>query len=139
MDWVTIGPARQEIRGDRTRITYDVQGLAASELWFEVDGAYGEFVDDSCDAAVVALLVAAMIAEKPLRVEGPVSARLAWGVRNILIPVVTRQLPLAPIEVCGLASRFPTIPGSPTSFTSTRIRLLRRAYFLCALGTWATQ
>ncbi len=99
MDWVTIGPARQDIRDDRARITFDVTGLAVSQLWFEVDRGYRDFVDDSCDAAVAALLVAAMIAGKSIRVGGPVSMRLLWSVRNILIPVVTRQLPLPPIGV----------------------------------------
>ena len=42
------------------QVTFPIEGLSQDHLRFEVDEAYADFVDDSCDAAVVALLPVAM-------------------------------------------------------------------------------
>jgi hypothetical protein len=89
-----------EDRGEWTRVSYRVDGADEPELWFDVDGGHREFVTSSCDAAVVALLIAAMAAGKPIRSEGPLSRRLRWSIHNTVVPVVCRLLPfLRPIQV----------------------------------------
>lgn len=95
------------VRGPRTydndgfvRVSFNVEGLDRDELWFDLDPSFGEFTDDSCDAAVASLVLAAMAAGRPLLVDGPVSERLVWNLHNTVIPVVLRQLPfLRPVRI----------------------------------------
>lgn len=68
-------------------------GLDPSILWFDVDEAYEGFLDDSLDAAVVTLLIPAMAKGLDLRVEGPMSALLAWSLGDTVIPVTRELLP----------------------------------------------
>lgn len=97
---ILIGPPRTEKRGEWVRTSFSVGGLGPEELWFDVDANHGHFLAQTCDAAVAALLPAAMDAGRDLGVQGPMSERLLWNLRNTVIPVVRRQLPfLRPIRV----------------------------------------
>jgi hypothetical protein len=91
-----------EIRemGDRVRLLYRVEGLKSPVLWFEVDAEYRHWISESMDAALTALLGAAMDVGEGIHLDGPTSARLLWNLQNTVIPVVTRQLPfLRPVPV----------------------------------------
>ncbi len=105
-DSVRVHPPEFLDRGEWIRVLYRVEGLGPGELWFDVDAEYRDFLSNSCDPALAALMAAAMASGKPLRLEGPTSARLLWHVRNTVTPVVTRQLPfLAPIQVTAAEAR----------------------------------
>lgn len=98
--------------GDRTRISYPVDGMGPPELWFEVDAAHGDLVADASDSAVVTLLAAAMEVGKDLVLEGPMSARLYWHLRTTVMPVVRRQLPfLQPIRVLAEGGWTGSVPA----------------------------
>lgn len=87
-------------RGEWTRVTYPVEGLNVPEVWFDFDSVYREFFSDSADSALTAMLAAAMTAQKPLHLEGPVSARLIWHINNTVLPVMEKQIPfLKPVPV----------------------------------------
>lgn len=92
-DCVHVYPPTLSEVGDRVRMTYPVAGLSTSSLWFEVDGAYRDWLSSALDAALAALLAAAMHARRDLVLEGSVSPRLLWHARNTLMPVARRQLP----------------------------------------------
>ena len=53
-DAVRISEGRITDHHDRVEVSWDVSGLTASRLWFAVQPEFGDFVDDVCDAAVVA-------------------------------------------------------------------------------------
>lgn len=89
---------------DRVRVTYPVEGLLAPTLWFEVQAEYHEWLVTSMEAPVAALLAAAMHAEKSIHLEGAISPRFLWHVRNTVNPVVSRQLPfLRPVPIRAAA------------------------------------
>jgi len=98
-------PEIQEL-GDRVRLLYRVEGLKSPVLWFEVDAEYRHWISESLDAALTALLGAAMEAGEGIHLNGPASARLLWNLQNTVIPVVARQLPfLRPISVTASEPR----------------------------------
>jgi hypothetical protein len=74
-------------------VAYAVEGLGPPELWFDVDRDHADFVAETGDAAVAALLLAAMDRGADVEVDGPVSSRLLWGIRNIIQHVAVRQRP----------------------------------------------
>jgi hypothetical protein len=93
---IRVHPAETRPRGEWLRVSYRVEGLNAPELWFDIDAQFGDFFAGSSDAALAALLVAAMTAERPLHIEGPVSERLIWHMNNTVLPVVKVQIPFLP-------------------------------------------
>lgn len=63
--------------GDLATYTVGVETRhGASSLWYQVEKAHGDFLADTTDAAVVALLLPAMAAGEDVRIGGTVSARL---------------------------------------------------------------
>ncbi len=93
-DAIRIHPHEIHDRGEWVRVSYRVDGLNAPELWFDFDAEYRDFFSESSDSALAALLAAAMTAQKPLHLEGPVSARLVWHINNTVLPVMLRQIPI---------------------------------------------
>ena len=89
----TSDPRGAPIRGSRPDARARSQSGVPQHLTFEVTEPYGEFVDDSCDAAVVALLPVAMKEGKKVRVSGPFAATLDWRIRHTAVPVLTRLIP----------------------------------------------
>ena len=66
-----------EHSGDLTTYKVSVETrTGANMLWYRVEGAHGHLLDDTTDAAVVALLLPAMATGEDLRIDGMVSARL---------------------------------------------------------------
>ncbi len=96
-DQILIGPPTVTANGKFIRSTFPVEGLSVSELWFDVEEEYGDFVSDTCDAAVASLLIAAMDEGKSLKVSGPLSESFLWGVRNTVIPSVAQNKPFLSI------------------------------------------
>lgn len=86
---ITIYKPTISRRGDSTRLSCKISdSLRKSEydVWFESDAEYGEyFCDEVCDAFVVACLLPAMRSSQEIRVEGPISQRLYYNIRNTLI------------------------------------------------------
>ena len=103
---VRIGPPTIARSEEWVRATYPVSNLGPEALWFEVDGAYQDFITDSCDAPVVALLILAMRQGSDVLVEGGLSPRLWWNLHNTVIPVMGVQNP-----------SWPRIRVEATSFT----------------------
>ena len=93
---IVVHPPKVSRREDWVRVGYPVDGLAQPELWFDFDAEFEGFFADSSDAALAALLVAAMEAKRPLHIHGAVSARLAWHMNNTVLPVISRQIPFLP-------------------------------------------
>lgn len=89
---IIIAPPAVEDRGALCRVTFPVRGLEPDALWFDVSAKFRHFIDDGCDAALMALLGLAMGTGRPVRVEGPVSARLLWGLRHTVLPVSQRVI-----------------------------------------------
>ncbi|MHC4781389.1 MAG: hypothetical protein ACYTFG_22685, partial [Planctomycetota bacterium] len=97
---ITIHPPQLRDDGEWTRVSYPVEGAEHSELRFDVDAGYRDFVAHSCDAAVASLLAAAMAAGKSIVAKGPLSPRLRWNIQHTVIPVVCRQLPFVhPVRI----------------------------------------
>ena len=104
-DRILIGPPTLEERGEFVRTSFPVEGFATPELWFDVDARYAEALDNSCDAALVSLLMAAMDQGKPIELQGPVSGKLLWGLRNIVVPAMCASrefLSPVPLETHGI-------------------------------------
>ncbi len=100
-DLIRIHPPEFRERGEWVRVAFPVEGLAHPELWFDVSAEQRHLLSNTCDPALTSLLATAMAAGKTLRVDGPVSARLLWHLRNTVPPVVTRMRPFLraiPIE-----------------------------------------
>lgn len=92
-DAAVIQPPELSSHEEWVRVGFRVEGLRQDLLWFDVDRDFEPFLSGSSDSALTALLIAAMEAEKPLHIRGPVSARLTWHMNNTVLPVIIRQLP----------------------------------------------
>lgn len=99
-------------QGDRVRVSFPVEGLAAPSLWFDVDAEYRHWISHTLDAPLAALLIAAMQAGRDVVLHGPASPRLLWHVRNTVLPVAMRQLPFLR-EVRISATEESVAPSTP--------------------------
>lgn len=105
---VRISEGRVTDRGNVVEVSWDVSGLAVPRLWFAVQPEFGHFLDDGCDAAVVALLIPAMQAGRDIEVEGAMSGRLWWGLTSQAMPILRIQRPDLPgIEIHAAEERDP--------------------------------
>ncbi len=82
-----IGEPRIEDQGDALRLAapveYERPDLKHREdLWFRVPVEYREYLSADIDAFAMAMLPSAMCAGERLRLEAPISPRLAWGLRE---------------------------------------------------------
>lgn len=90
---VRIHPPTMHERGEWTRVAFRVEGLEPSELWFDVSAEFDDFVLPTCDPAIAALLAAAMNQGSDVEVLGPVSERLVWHLREIVMPLAVHVRP----------------------------------------------
>ena len=81
------------VRNDRVArlsASVDIAGRK-TEIWFEVDSAYGAYLcDERADAFLAGLLHYAMLHGHDLELEAPVTAQLLFQVRAWLIPTLTK-------------------------------------------------
>lgn len=70
----------------RTRISARIETtrrpLGVDHLWFDVDDAHGIALSARADPFLVAVMPLAMALQERLEIRGPVSPRLAWGLRE---------------------------------------------------------
>lgn len=67
----------------RAAVRVDSPGIEVPEsLWFRFPREYRPYVNDRADAFLTSLITPAMMLGEDLVVEGPVSRRLAWGIRE---------------------------------------------------------
>lgn len=95
-----VDPAQISISDSGVRLSFPVYGLGIDELWFRVSESFRDFLSDSCDAALVTLLIPAMLRGQGLTIHGPVSKQLLWNLSHTVVPVLLRQRPfLSPIRL----------------------------------------
>lgn len=85
-------PKRRDV-GSNLELVFCVEGLDISELFFAVESKYQTFLSDKLDAALVALLPAAMYANKDICLEGVVSESLLFNVNHYVIPLLLSVVP----------------------------------------------
>ena len=90
------------------------------DLWFRVDAKYADLVTDSCDPALLGLLMPAMANGKDMHLSGPISERLYYNLSGpcqnafrIVIPTL-QQISIRPSE---LLSKGKPAPGVATGFS----------------------
>ncbi len=90
---IRIRPPSCVTQGAVARVEFAVEGLDPGLLWFELESRFANFLDDTCDAALVGILAPAMHSGAALHVDGTISARLRWSIRNTVMPVLERIVP----------------------------------------------
>lgn len=92
-----------QMGGGKTRLScriLDSQRDDEREIWFESDAEYGKyFCDEVCDAFVVAVLLPALRSSQDITVEGPMSERLYYNIRNTVIYLFSTAFGYKPIEI----------------------------------------
>lgn len=76
-------------------------------LWFRVPASYSRFISDRADAFVVAMILPAMLLGEDIVVEGPVSRRLAHGLREY----VTAYAQWWPGRMSSIAVKYDEVSG----------------------------
>lgn len=88
-------------------------------LWYSVEPTFSGFLSDAADGALVGLLVPAMADGEPLRLDGPVSARLLANARGPLQSVLQAVIPsLSRVTISAPTyDRALPAPGVATGFS----------------------
>lgn len=95
-------PLRQEIVimppeirdvGSEVQLHFAVDGLTERSLWFTVEREFAGFIANRLDAALVALLPAAMYLKKNIYLNGDVSEDLMFNVNRYVVPLSVAAMP----------------------------------------------
>ena len=84
-----------EIRdvGSEVQLHFAVDGLTERSLWFTVEREFAGFIANRLDAALVALLPAAMYLKKDIYLNGDVSEDLMFNVNRYVVPLLVAAMP----------------------------------------------
>jgi hypothetical protein len=89
-----IHKQHRHILNDNILIEYEIESrLVPKCCRFELDKKFEFMVDDSCDAALVALLIPAMMAREDITIKGAVSAKLFNSINNGLMDLLLLIMP----------------------------------------------
>lgn len=93
-------PERSE-RGEEIVVSYRISSSAGSKtLWYAVGKKYGDFLSESCDAPLLALLIPAMQSGEDIQVAGALSERLWYNLAGPYQQVLRRIIPsLRPVKI----------------------------------------
>lgn len=90
---MTINSPKLEKTSNNIRINFDIESENfEKKLWYEVDKKYKDFLSDSCDSALIALLLPAMYKNEDIHINGTVSEKLLFNfhrlqkILQILVP-----------------------------------------------------
>ncbi len=129
------GPATDGIEKDRVKISKPTIAVEENtvvyrteiesedgrrDLWFRLDAKYADLVTDSCDPALVGLLIPAMAAGEDIHLSGPISERLYYNLSGPCQNVFGTTIPILDtidIHPAGLRSKSGRPPGVATGFT----------------------
>ena len=93
METLIIGKPKIEKLDNRARLCSKISenGKPSYTLWFDVDTKYADYLTESADAFVVALLPYAMNNSLNISAEAKMSKRLCFQLNEIFIPVLTKN------------------------------------------------
>lgn len=93
METLVIGKPKIEKLDNRARLCSEIseKGKPSYTLWFDVDAKYIDFLTESTDAFVVALLPYAMNNSLNISAETKMSKQLCFQLNDIFIPVLTKS------------------------------------------------
>lgn len=93
MESLIISKPKIEKVGDRARLCSEIceKGKQPYTLWFDVDAQYADYLTDSADAFVVAMLPYAMNNNLNISAEAKMSKKLCFQLNEILIPVLAKN------------------------------------------------
>lgn len=92
METLIIGKPKIEKLDNRARLCSKISenGKPSYTLWFDVDAKYADYLTESADAFVVALLPYAMNNSLNISAEAKMSKQLCFQLNEIFIPVLTK-------------------------------------------------
>lgn len=93
METLIIGKPKIEKLANRARLCSKISenGKPSYILWFDVDAKYADYLTESADAFVVALLPYAMNNSLNISAEAKMSKQLCFQLNEIFIPVLTKN------------------------------------------------
>lgn len=93
METLIIGKPKIEKLDNRARLCSKISenGKPSYTLWFDVDAKYADYLTESADAFVVALLPYAMNNSLNISAEAKMSKQLCFQLNEIFIPVLTKK------------------------------------------------
>ena len=93
METLIIGKPKIEKLDNRARLCSKISenGKPSYTLWFDVDAKYADYLTESADAFVVALLPYAMNNSLNISAEAKMSKQLCFQLNEIFIPVLTKN------------------------------------------------
>jgi hypothetical protein len=114
---------KPELKISDDQLTYTVNvtlpGLP-EKLWYKVSSRYKDFVSDSLDAAVTALLIPAMQAGEDIIVKGKISDSLLYNLNNdvqSILSILHPQLKIIKIKADNVESSSPRSEHVATGFS----------------------
>lgn len=97
---MTINTPIQIEENNNFKYKFNIQSdIFKNILWFEVDKKYREFVSDSCDSALITLLIPAMDANENIHINGHISEELYSNILKIqkILKIIIPKLKLIKI------------------------------------------